>query len=303
MTNTSKRPAERGSDDRTNPELSERNPRVVSAVKLHRSASRRKTGLFLAEGANSVAAALDTERVEELFYSNRAAEREHELVATAAALGVRTTLVSERAAEHLGETVTPPGLVAVCRLVDVPLSQVVSPRHEDAPAAADGVPEFASGARLLAVPVEIADPGNAGTLIRVADAVGADGVVLAGDSVDPHNGKCVRACAGSLFHVPIARDRDIDAVLSALRDNDITVLATTARGEVDLDDADDLLRTAGESGGTAWLFGNEAHGLDPAVAARADHRIRIPIHGRAESLNLAAAAAICLYADARVRHR
>ncbi|MBV7705034.1 RNA methyltransferase [Nocardia sp. 852002-20019_SCH5090214] len=283
--------------------MSERNPRVVSAVKLHRSASRRKTGLFLAEGANSVAAALDTERVEELFYSNRAAEREHELVATAAALGVRTTLVSERAAEHLGETVTPPGLVAVCRLVDVPLSQVVSPRHEDAPAAADGVPGLASGGRLLAVPVEIADPGNAGTLIRVADAVGADGVVLAGDSVDPHNGKCVRACAGSLFHVPIARDRDIDAVLNALRDNDITVLATTARGEVDLDDADDLLRTAGESGGTAWLFGNEAHGLDPAVAARADHRIRIPIHGRAESLNLAAAAAICLYADARVRHR
>ncbi len=303
MTNTSKRPAERGPDDRTNPELSERNPRVVSAVKLHRSASRRKTGLFLAEGANSVAAALGTERVEELFYSNRAAEREHELVATAAALGVRTTLVSERAAEHLGETVTPPGLVAVCRLVDVPLSQVVSPRHEDAPAAADGMPGLASGARLLAVPVEIADPGNAGTLIRVADAVGADGVVLAGDSVDPHNGKCVRACAGSLFHVPIARDRDIDAVLNALRDNDITVLATTARGEVDLDDADDLLRTAGQSGGTAWLFGNEAHGLDPAVAARADHRVRIPIHGRAESLNLAAAAAICLYADARVRHR
>lgn len=303
MTNTSKRPAQRGSDDRTNPELSERNPRVVSAVKLHRSASRRKTGLFLAEGANSVAAALDTERVEELFYSNRAAEREHELVATAAALGVRATLVSERAAEHLGETVTPPGLVAVCRLVDVPLSQVVSPRHEDAPAPAGAVPGLASGARLLAVPVEIADPGNAGTLIRVADAVGADGVVLAGDSVDPHNGKCVRACAGSLFHVPIARDRDIDAVLNALRDNGITVLATTARGEVDLDDADDLLRTAGESGGTAWLFGNEAHGLDPAVAARADHRVRIPIHGRAESLNLAAAAAICLYADARVRHR
>lgn len=301
MTNTSKRPAERGSDDRTNPELSERNPRVVSAVKLHRSAARRKTGLFLAEGANSVAAALDTERVEELFYSSRAAEREHELVATAAALGVRTSLVSERAAEHLGETVTPPGLVAVCRLVDVPLGQVLS--GTASPGARDAVEGAAASSRMLAVPVEMSDPGNAGTLIRVADAVGANGVVLAGDSVDPHNGKCVRACAGSLFHVPIARDRDIDAVLTALRDNGITVLATTARGEVDLDDADELLRTAGESGGTAWLFGNEAHGLDPAVAARADHRIRIPIHGRAESLNLAAAAAICLYADARVRHR
>ncbi len=298
MTNTSKRPAERGSDDRTNPELSERNPRVVSAVKLHRSASRRKTGLFLAEGANSVAAALDTERVEELFYSSRAAEREHELVATAAAQGVRTSLVSERAAEHLGETVTPPGLVAVCRLVDVPLGQVLSGTVETR-----GAEGRAATSRMLAVPVEMSDPGNAGTLIRVADAVGANGVVLAGDSVDPHNGKCVRACAGSLFHVPIARDRDVDAVLTTLRDNDITVLATTARGEVDLDDADELLRSAGESGGTAWLFGNEAHGLDPAVAARADHRIRIPIHGRAESLNLAAAAAICLYADARVRHR
>ncbi|MCC3314474.1 TrmH family RNA methyltransferase [Nocardia africana] len=281
--------------------MSERNPRVVSAVKLHRSASRRKSGLFLAEGANSVAAALDTERVEELFYSSRAAERDHELVATAAALGVRTSLVSERAAQHLGETVTPPGLVAVCRLVDVPLGQVLS--GTTSPQTREGVDGHAAASRMLAVPVEMSDPGNAGTLIRVADAVGANGVVLAGDSVDPHNGKCVRACAGSLFHVPIARDRDIDAVLNALRDKDITVLATTARGEVDLDDADDLLRTAGESGGTAWLFGNEAHGLDPAVAARADHRIRIPIHGRAESLNLAAAAAICLYADARVRHR
>ncbi|RJO69262.1 RNA methyltransferase [Nocardia panacis] len=260
--------------------LSERNPRVVSAVKLQRTAGRRRSGLFLAEGANSVAAALDTARVTELFYTEGAAARETELVAGAAALGVRTTLVSERAAQSLGETVTPPGLVAVCRQVDVPLAAVL-----------DAAP------RLLAVPVGIADPGNAGTLIRVADAVGANGVVLAGDSVDPHNGKCVRSGAGSLFHVPIARERHTDAVLAALGAAGITVLATAATGEVDLDDADELLR-----GPVAWLFGNEAHGLDPAVAARADHRIRIPIHGRAESLNLAAAAAICLYAGSRVQH-
>ncbi|WP_306359566.1 RNA methyltransferase [Nocardia sp. CC227C] len=257
-----------------------RNPRVVAAVKLHRAHTRRKSGLFLAEGANSVAAALDTGRVEELFYSAKAAGREHELVAGAAAMGVRTTLVSDRAAETLGETVTPPGLVAVCRQVDVPLRTVL-----------DASP------RMLAVPVAMADPGNAGTLIRVADAVGADGVVLAGDSVDPHNGKCVRACAGSLFHVPLTRERDIDATLDALEAAGIAVLATTARGEVDLDEADGILR-----GPVAWLFGNEAHGLDRAVAARATHRVRIPIHGRAESLNLAAAAAICLYASARVQH-
>ncbi|WP_024803922.1 RNA methyltransferase [Nocardia sp. BMG51109] len=283
-----------------------RNPRIVAAVKLHRAAQRRKTGLFLAEGANSVAAALDTGHVEELYFSNRAAEREHELVASAAARGVRTTPVSDRAAEQLGETVTPPGLVAVCRQVNVSLAQVVSAQPpvgamsgtDVAGGSRAGIGQTGSGpARLLAIPVEMSDPGNAGTVIRVADAVGAQGVVLAGDSVDPHNGKCVRACAGSLFHLPIARERDIDTVLSTVRDAGVTVLATTARGEVDLDDADDILRRP-----VAWLFGNEAHGLDPAVAARADHRVRIPIHGRAESLNLAAAAAICLYAGARVQH-
>lgn len=261
--------------------LSERNPRVVSAVKLHRAAQRRKTGQFLAEGANAVTAALETGRVRELFYSAVAAEREHELVAGAAASGVRTTMVSDRAAQHLGETVTAPGLVAVCDLVDVPLADILD-----------------DGPRMLAVPVEIAEPGNAGTLIRVADAVGADGVLLAGDTVDPHNGKCVRASAGSLFHVPIARERDVTATLDALDAAGITLLATTATGELALDDADDVF-----AGPVAWLFGNEAHGLDPAVAARAHHRVRIPIHGRAESLNLAAAAAICLYASARVRYR
>ncbi|WP_330181811.1 RNA methyltransferase [Nocardia sp. NBC_01503] len=260
--------------------LSERNPRVVSAVKLHRAPVRRKSGLFLAEGANSVESALETGRVEELFFSLKAANREHELVAGAAAMGVRTTLVSERAAEALGETVTPPGLVAVCRQVDVPLTDIL-----------------ATTPSLLAVPVGMSDPGNAGTLIRVADAVGANGVVLAGDSVDPHNGKCVRASAGSVFHLPIARERDADQVLTALESAGITILATTAKGEVDLDEADDILR-----GPVAWLFGNEAHGLDRAVADRATHRLRIPIHGRAESLNLAAAASICLYASARVQH-
>ncbi|MGW4368300.1 TrmH family RNA methyltransferase [Nocardia takedensis] len=257
--------------------LSERNPRVVSAVKLQRSAHRRKAGQFLAEGANSVAAALETGRVRELFYSERAAGREHDLVAGAAASGVRVTLVSERAAQRLGETVTAPGLVAVCDLLDVPLAEILDRRP-----------------RLLAVPVEIAEPGNAGTLTRVADAVGADGVVLAGDTVDPHNGKCVRAAAGSLFHVPIARGREVGATLDALSGAGITLVATAADGEVDLDDAGEIL-----AGPVAWLFGNEAHGLAPAVAARADHRVRIAIRGRAESLNLAAAAAICLYASSR----
>lgn len=244
--------------------LTERTPRVVSAVKLHRSAERRKTGRFLVEGANSVEAALDTGRVLELFYTAEAAthERNAALIARAQA-----SEITERAAKALGDTVTPPGIVAVCR-------QLTS-----------SLPETPT---LLAVLVDVADPGNAGTIVRVADAMGADAVVFAGDSVDPHNGKCVRASAGSIFHLPIVVQ---DSGFEALQ-----TLATAADGEVDLDDADELLARP-----TAWLFGNEAHGLPADVLAKADHRIRIPIHGRAESLNLATAAAICLYASARVR--
>ncbi|QBJ94718.1 RNA methyltransferase [Rhodococcus sp. ABRD24] len=261
--------------------FTERTPRVVSAVKLLRGAERRKTGRFLVEGENCVAEALSSAPVHELFFTEAAAERYPDLIERAIAAGVRTSPVTDRAIRALSDTVTPPGLVAVCDVLDVPLTKAVTPTT-----------------RLLAVPVSIAEPGNAGTVIRVADAVGADAAILAGDSVDPHNGKCVRASAGSLFHIPVVRERDTDSVLDALSGAGIQLLATAADGEIDLDEADELLARP-----TAWLFGNEAHGLDSAVAARADHRVRIPIRGRAESLNLATAASICLYASARIQHR
>ncbi|MFC9788873.1 TrmH family RNA methyltransferase [Rhodococcus sp. NPDC127528] len=271
--------------------FTERTPRVVSAVKLLRGAERRKTGRFLAEGSNSVTEALATGRALELFVTEAAAGRHEDLVERALASGVRVSPITERAAKALGDTVTPPGLIAVCGLLDVPLATALGGAPDDSA-------RSAVGPRLLAVPVSVSEPGNAGTVIRVADAVGADAAILAGDSVDPHNGKCVRASAGSLFHLPIARERDVDLVLERIAAAGVQVLATAADGEVDLDDADELLARP-----TAWLFGNEAHGLDPAIAERADHRVRIPIHGRAESLNLATAAAICLYSSARVQHR
>ncbi|TSD47665.1 RNA methyltransferase [Rhodococcus sp. KBS0724] len=267
--------------------LTERTPRVVSAVKLLRTAERRKAGRFLVEGENSVTEVLKANStgaattVRDLFYTESAAERYQHVIDLALSSGVRAALVTDRAAKALSDTVTPPGLVAVCDLLDVPLSDAIR-----------------SDTKLLAVPVEVNEPGNAGTVIRIADAVGADAAILAGDSVDPHNGKVVRSSAGSLFHLPVVRERDTDAVIEQIRAAGIQILATAADGEIDLDNADELL-----SKPTAWLFGNEAHGLDPAIAARADYRVRIPIHGRAESLNLATAAAICLYASARVQHR
>ncbi|WP_233267097.1 TrmH family RNA methyltransferase [Tomitella fengzijianii] len=271
----------------------------MSAVKLHRAPERRKRGLFLAEGANAVIAALEsrpdahpdsavqptgTGACTEIFYAASAAGRPgiHDALARAQACGIPVRQVTERAAARLSETVTPQGIVAVCRLLDVGLDEALGP-------ATPG---------LVAVPVGVADPGNAGTIVRIADAMGARAVVLAGDSVDPHNGKCVRSSAGSVFHVPIARRRDTAGALAELRDRGVRILATAADGEVDVDDADDIL-----AGPTAWLFGNEAHGLAPGDAAAADHRVRIPIGGRAESLNLATAAAICLHASARAQRR
>ncbi len=144
--------------------------------------------------------------------------------------------------------------------------------------------------------VGVADPGNAGTVTRVADAAGADAVLFAGDTVDPHNGKCVRASTGSVFHLPLARSRQVDEVFAACRAAGLRLVAADGHATGDLDTAS----AGGElAAPTAWVFGSEAHGLSEAVRAQVDDVLRVPIHGAAESLNLATAAAVCLYATAR----
>jgi hypothetical protein len=148
--------------------------------------------------------------------------------------------------------------------------------------------------RLVTVAVGTNDPGNAGTLVRVSDALGADAVIFAGDTVDPQSSKAVRASAGSVFHVPVARSRDVGEVLRLLKGRGLQLMATAADGEVDLGTANELLTRP-----TAWLFGNEAHGLGPELMELADHRVAIPIKGSAESLNLATAASICLWESSK----
>jgi TrmH family RNA methyltransferase len=189
--------------------------------------------------------------------------------------------VSGEVMTTLAQTVTPQGVVAVCHLLDEPLADVAAAAHS-----------------LVALLAHVRDPGNAGTVIRTADAAGADAVVLAGESVDPYNGKCVRASAGSIFHLPVAAGQPVDAAVGALRERGLRVLAADGHGELDLDEAIDDGRLDGP---TAWLFGNEAWGLPPESRALADDVVRVPIHGRAESLNLATAAAVCLYASARAQ--
>ena len=181
----------------------------------------------------------------------------------------------------LAETVTPQGLVGVASYVDVPLDVVT-----------------AAEPRLVAVFAAIRDPGNAGTVLRAADAAGADAVVFTDTSVDPYNGKCVRASAGSLFHLPVVLGPSVETAVGELKAAGVTVLATAGDADGDLDAVLDEGLLAAP---TAWLFGNEAWGLPVETQALADRSVRIPIYGRAESLNLATAAAVCLYASARAQ--
>lgn len=255
---------------------------MKTARRLARRVSRAEHRLFLAEGPQAVREALTVPGcVREVFAVPSAAGQHPEIRDAAADQRVEWQLVDDAALASLAETVQPQGIVAVCRFLDVPAGDVV-----------------ASSAKLLAVCADVRDPGNAGTVIRCADAAGAGGVVLTGSSVDPYNGKAVRASAGSLFHLPLAVEPDTAAVVAALRAAGVTVLAADGAGELDLDDAADEGLLARP---TAWLFGNEAWGLPDEVAVLADHRVRIPLHGRAESLNLATAAAVCLYASARAQ--
>jgi TrmH family RNA methyltransferase len=208
-------------------------------------------------------------------------DRHTDLVAAAHAAGVDVSSVTEAGMAGLSETVTPQGIVAICEFLDIPVAAALS-----------GPP------RLTAVLFEINDPGNAGTVLRTADAAGAGAVVFGDGSVDPYNGKSVRASAGSLFHPAVVRGADVRSVVRQLQAAGVRVLAADGGGETDLDAE---LDRGGLAGPTAWLFGNEARGLPAEVAALADARVRIPIHGGAESLNLAAAAAVCLYASAHAQ--
>jgi TrmH family RNA methyltransferase len=255
------------------------NVRVKEARKLSRRSVRTERRLFLADGPKAVEAALGRQVVVDVFVSQAAAQRYAALVAAAP----RSWLVDDRALDSLSDSVTPAGIVAVCSFLDVPLADALA-RVGSAPTG------------LVVVAADVRDPGNAGTLLRTSHALRADAVVLAGRSVDPYTAKTVRASAGSLFHVPLAIEPEPARAVAGVRDAGLIVLATDGKGELSLDDAESQM-----AGPTAWLFGNEAWGLPMELGALADHRVRIPISGRAESLNLGAAAAICLHETARVR--
>ncbi|MBA4247230.1 MAG: RNA methyltransferase [Microbacterium sp.] len=256
-----------------------RSPRVRAAAKLAKKNQRTETGLFLIEGPQAVAEALHyrPDLVIEVFATANALDRHPALAHAAAASHVRVETVTDAVLDVIADTVTPQGVIAVCRQFALTLDEVI-----------------ARGPRLVAVLEEVRDPGNAGTIIRVADAAGADAVILTGTSVDVFNPKVVRATTGSLFHVPVVVGVPLATALERLRGAGARILAADISG-------DDLLavRSDGElDGSTAWLFGNEARGLTAEQLALTDRAVIVPIYGQAESLNLATAAAVCLYESA-----
>lgn len=249
------------------------NQRVAAAVKLKKRAFRERERRFLVEGAQAIGEALASGTIlESLLHTAEASG----LVERAIRAGVDVDAVSDEVMERLTSTVTPQGLVAVAPFVDVGLDALTA-----APAC-------------VAVLHAVRDPGNAGTVLRSADAAGADAVVFSSSSVDVYNPKTVRASAGSLFHLPIVRELETAEAVAGLRARGCKVLAAAADGDADLYELD-LSRP------TAFLFGNEAWGLPSEVESLADTTIRVPIQGRAESLNLAAAATVCLFEWARQR--
>ncbi|MFS0866873.1 TrmH family RNA methyltransferase [Microbacterium sp. 179-B 1A2 NHS] len=254
-----------------------RSPRVRAVAKLSKRTARQETGLYLLEGPQAAREVLTyrPDTLAELYATPSAWEKHQDIREIAEESGVDVIFASEPVLDAMADTVTPQGIIAVARQAPTSVRDV-----------------FADAPRLIVICEEVRDPGNLGTIIRAADAVGADAVVLTGRTVDPYNPKVVRATTGSLFHLPVAVGADLAGAIDRARGAGLRVIAADVGGDDFLAHRDTLAEP------TAWVFGNEARGLDEEALALVDMSLRLPIYGRAESLNLATAASVCLYESA-----
>jgi TrmH family RNA methyltransferase len=242
-----------------------------------RRAARLEAGAFVIDGPTLLGEAFRAgQPVLEVFTDG---STDASLLAAAAAAGAAIHEVSSQVLARAVDTVTPNGVAAIAART---------------PAATQSVLAAAAAGPLTLVLCDVSDPGNAGTLLRAAEAAGAAAVLFCGASVDPTNAKCVRASAGALFHVEWAEGGDAVAMVGALRAAGVRSAASVVRGGRPYDSAD--LR-----GPLALFVGSEAHGLPPAVAEAVDLPLTIPMVGRSESLNVAMAGTVICFEALRQR--
>ncbi len=242
-----------------------------------RRSARLAEGAFVIDGPILLREALAAGvRIEEVFATPSA---EGETVTAAAAAGAVVHEVTSEVLARAVDTVTPQGIAAIAGRVEVTVEEAVA---------------RAAAGPLALVLVDVADPGNAGTLLRVAEAAGAAAVLFCGSSVDPGNAKCVRASAGALFHLPVASGGEVLAVLDLMGRQGVRRAATVVQGGAPYDTTD-------LTGPVALVLGSEAHGLPEAVLGAVDDLMTIPMVGRSESLNVAMAGSVLCFEALRQR--
>ncbi len=250
---------------------------VRGVAKLNKKDARSETGLFLLEGPQGLKEALDRPKlIVDLYATEEALERHADLFDRVDALKIDVQPVSEAVLKVMCDTNTPQGILAVCHQLHVDLQDLIDTKPQ-----------------LVALLANIRDPGNAGTVLRAADAAGADAVIFSDNSVDVYNPKVVRSTTGSIFHLPVVIGADIATTIETLKAAGIQVFAANGGGAELPTLSKDLLAKP-----TAWVMGNEAWGFESETLELVDLEVAVPIYGAAESLNLATAASICLYASA-----
>lgn len=251
------------------------NSYVKTVASLSTAKGRKKSGMFIVEGLKSIMELGEEWTIDGILYTEDV-EKATDLTPYKTR-AKKDLLVDEKVMKHLSDTMTPQGIMAVVENKTWQLGSLLTKEHP-----------------FLILLEEVQDPGNLGTIIRTADAAGADGVILSKGCADLYNPKVIRSTMGSLFHLPVVVKQDLADIIPTLQGEGVKVYAAHLEGATypySLDFKE----------GTALLIGNEGSGLTKEIADLAHAYVKLPMEGRAESLNASVAASILAYEVLRQR--
>lgn len=248
------------------------NEQIKKLIQLkEKSKVRKTTGTFTVEG-KKMFVEIPAEDLVSVYVSETFLKENGELVKNK-----KYQIVSDQVFKKISDTVTPQGIVAVVKQKSYSIDYIIEKRNKEK--------------SCIVVLDRLQDPGNMGTIVRTGEAAGISGIIMSKDSADIYNPKVIRSTMGSIFRVPFAIVDDLAAAVDTLKDNGITTYAAHLKGE--------LYNSGSLTKDCALLIGNEARGLSEEISAEADKLIKIPMHGKVESLNAAVATAILMYEAAR----